>query len=181
MPLRTISLIFLTAFIAFGSPASAKEKKKPAKQSARTWKNVVDYVFKNGGDDSIKAPASRTLGYDSDEVFAKSLGLDADKSKDGREHDIFVIYEKEGTDTLIPKEIVIGSIRITEVDSKKKIDSYRIRMSLDGTLIQGMHATGAAGHVVQQALPPDSKELLTVFKNESNLNLKELDLAKLTR
>ncbi len=181
MPPRTLTLVILASLIALAPPVFAAEKKKPTKQATRTWKTVVDYVFKNGGEDSIKAPASRTLGYDSDEIFAKSLGLDADKSKDGREHDIFVIYEKDGGAASIPKEIVIGNMSVTDVGSNKKIDSYRIRISLDGAVIQGMHATGLAGHVIQRALPPDSKELLTVFKNESNLNLKELDFSKLTQ
>ena len=177
---QTLTFIILATLIAAPPPASAKEKKKPVKPVVRTWKTVVDYVLKNGGEDSIKAPASRTLGYESDEITALSLGLDAEKSKDGREHTIFVVYEKTGTDAATPKEIVLGSIHITSVDSKKHVDSYRIRLKLDGTLIGGMHATGAVGHVVQEAMSSDSKVLLSVFKNESNLSLKEIDLAQLT-
>lgn len=176
---QTLTFIILAAVFAGVSPASAKEKKKPAKQ-ARTWKTVVDYVWKNGGEDSIKAPTSRTLGYESDEVFAKSLGLDANKSKDGREHTIFVVIGKNESEEAVPKEIVLGSILITDVDSKKSVDSFRIRTTLDGTVIQGMHATGIAGHVVQKSLPADSKELKNIFKKESDLALKDIDLSRLT-
>lgn len=178
---RFLPSAFLAALVTFGSPSAAKEQTKPAKQTARTWKSIVEYVLKNGGEDSIKSPSARTLGYNSDEVFAKSLGLDQDKSKDGREHNIFVIYEKNETGTLTPKEIVLGSIRVTTVDSKKRVDSYRMRTSLDGVLIRGMHASGVAGHVVQEALPADSKALQAVFKAERQLNLKDLDLATLTQ
>lgn len=180
---RTLILVILAAVIGFASPAVAKaktEKKKPAKQAARTWKILIDHVLKNGGEDSIRSPSARTLGYDSNEVFAKSMGLDQDKSQDGREHTIFIIYEKDPEGELIPKEIVLGSIRITGGESDKRIDSHRIRMTLEGALIRGMHASGMVGEVIQEALLPDSKELQAVFKKESDLNLKEIDLAKLT-
>lgn len=178
---RTLTFVILAAALAAGSPLSAKEKTKPAKKAARTWQTVVDYVFKNGGEDSITAPASRTLGYEADEVFAKSLGLDEDKSKDGREHTVFVIYEKDGNGVPKYKDIVLGSIKITGSGPKTEVDSYRIRISLKGKLNQGMHATGMVGEVVQQPLSADSKELTMVFKSESNLILKELDLAQLTQ
>jgi hypothetical protein len=176
-----LALVLLAPLAVHAAPAPAKEKKAPAKQAVRTWKSMVDYVMKNGGDDSIKAPSAETLGYASKEVFAKSLGLDQEKSKDGREHTIFVIHEKSAKGELTPKEIVLGSIRVTGHESEQRIDSYRIRMTLDGKLIQGMHATGIVGEVVQQTLPPDSKELLGVFKKESDLQLKEIDLATLTK
>lgn len=183
MTFRSFVFVLLASLIAFASPASAKpkEKSKPAKkQVARTWKVLVDYVLKNGGEDSIKAPSARTLGYDSNEVFAKSLGLDQDKSKDGREHTIFIIYEKDDKGTLTPKEIVIGSIRVTGGESDKHVDSYRIRMTLDGTVIQGMHASGIVGEVVQESLSPDSKVLQSVFNKEKELQLNEIDLKTLT-
>lgn len=172
----------MAAVIGFASPASAKpkEKSKAGKKVTRTWKTLVDYVLKNGGEDSIKAPSAHTLGYDSDEIFAKSLGLDSDKSKDGRDHSIFIIYAKDETGTVTPKEIVLGNILIKEANSIKEIDSYRIRMTLNGTLIKGMHATGIVGEVVQQSLGPDSKELQAMHKQESDFHLKTVDLAKMT-
>ena len=172
----------MAAVIGLASPASAKpkEKKKPAnKQVARTWKVLIDHVFKHGGEDSIKTPTSRTLGYDSNEVFAKSLGLDQDKSSDGREHTIFVVYGKDGKGVLIPKEVVLGSIRVTGDDSEKRLDSYRIRMSLEGTIIRGMHASGIVGEVTQESLLPESPELLSVFKKEKELQLNIIDLKTL--
>jgi len=173
----------MAAMIVSAAPASAKpkEKTKPAKkQVARTWKVLVDHVMKKGGEDSIKAPSARTLGYDSNEVFAKSLGLDQDKSKDGREHTIFIVYEKDDKGALIPKEMVLGSIRVTGDESEKRIDSYRIRTSLEGTIIRGMHASGIVGEVVQESLQPDSPKLLSIFKNEKELHLNTIDLTTLT-
>lgn len=180
MKKHLLALVVLAPLAVHAAPAPAKEKKAPAKQAVRTWKTIVDYVLKKGGEDSIRSPSAHTLGYDSNEVFAKSLGLDQEKSTDGREHTVFVIYEKDAKGELGAKEIVLGSIRVTGPDSEKRIDSYRIRMTLDGKVIQGMHATGIVGEVVQQTLPPDSKELLAVYKKETDLHLKEMDLAKLT-
>ena len=113
-------------------------------------------------------------------MFAKSLGLDQDKSSDGREHTIFVVYGKDGKGVLIPKEVVLGSIRVTGDDSEKRLDSYRIRMSLEGTIIRGMHASGIVGEVTQESLLPESPELLSVFKKEKELQLNIIDLKTLT-
>lgn len=181
MPPRTLTFVILAAALAAGSPLSAKEKSKPAKKAARTWQTVVDYVFKNGDEDSFKAPATRTLGYDVDEVFAKSMGLDEDKSKDGRDHSIFVVYDKDEAGVAKPKEIIFGSILVKETESAKEIDSYEIRATLAGSIIRGMRAKGIVGQVVQTALPPESKELLAFYKKESAFYLKEIDLAQLTK
>jgi hypothetical protein len=178
---RTLALIILATLIAFGSPVSAKEKKKPAKQTTRTWKTLADYVLKNGDKDSIKSPTARTIGYNADVIETISLGIEDDKSKDGREHNLEILYEKNGKGVLKPKEIIIGTVLEKEVNSRKEIDGYEIRMTLDGTPIQGMHATGIVGHVIQQVLMPDSKELQTVIKAESTLYLKEIDLEQLTK
>ena len=183
MPLPTLAFVVIAAVTASSAPAPAKpkEKAKAVKPAARTWKTLVDYVMKNGGEDSIKAPSAHTLGYSSNEVFAKSLGLDQDKSKDGREHTIFVIYNQGEKGSLVPEEIVLGSIRVTGNESMKRIDSYRIRMTLDGKVLQGMHASGIVGEVVQESLPPESQELLSIFAKERDFHLKEVDLSKLTQ
>jgi hypothetical protein len=178
---RTLALIILATLIALGSPVSAKEKKKPVKQAARTWKILIDHVIKNGDEDPIQGSTARTLGYDSDDVYAKSLGIDENKSKDHREHGIYIVCEKDKSGSLTPREIVLGSISVKEVDSQREIDSYRVRMSLDGKVIQGLHATGIVGHVIQEALQRDSKTLLSIYKAESSLYLKEIDLAQLTK
>jgi len=183
MTFRSFVFVILASLIAFASPASAKtkEKKTPKKQTTRTWKTVVDYVLKNGGDDSIHASAAKALGYDSEEVPAKSLGLDPEKSKDGRDHSIFVVYEKGAKGDLIPKEIVLGSIRVTGADSEKRLDSYRIRMALNGNVLRGMKASGIVGEVTQESLLPESKELVQLFNRESDFYLKEIELSKLAQ
>ncbi|MDD5304595.1 MAG: hypothetical protein PHS14_15980 [Elusimicrobia bacterium] len=179
MPPRTFTLVILAALLAFGSPASAKEKKKPAKQAARTWKTVVEYVFKNGTDWPIKAPSSRTLGYGSDEVLAKGLSIADDKSKDGKEHSVCITYEIDAKGVQRPKEIDLGTMLVKETSGQKEIEAFRMRMSLDGTLLGAMHATGIVGHVKQLALMPDSKEIRAVFNSERDLYLKQIELAQL--
>jgi hypothetical protein len=178
---RNIPLIILAALFAFAAPASAKNKPKAAKQSARTWKMIIDHVLKNGDEDPIQGATARTLGYDSDDVYAKSLGINKDRSKDNREHGVYVVCDKDKAGTPVPKEIVLGRISVKEVSSQKEIDSYRIRMSLDGKVIRGMHATGIVGHIIQEALQKDSKTLLAVYEAESSLDLKEVELAQLTK
>lgn len=171
----------MAAVIGSASPASAKpkEKAKAAQKATRTWKSVVDYVFKNGADWPIKAPSSRTLGYGSDEVPAKGLSIDDDKSKDGKEHSICVVYEVDEKGISRPKGIDIGTMLVKEVAPGTEIDGYQIRMSLDGTPISAMHATGIVGQVRQVALPPDAKEIKALFAAESSLYLKDIDLKQL--
>jgi hypothetical protein len=178
---RNIPLIILAALFAFAAPVSAKGKKKSAKQTPLTWRTLADYVVRNGDKDSIKAPTARNIGYESDVIDTISLGIEDAKSKDGREHNFEVVYEKDVKGALKPKEIIIGTMLVKVVQSNKEIDGYEIRLSLDGSPIRGMHATGIVGHVVQQTLKADSKELLTVLKSESTLYLKEIDLAQLTK
>jgi hypothetical protein len=171
----------------FASAAPAKPANKPkdkpatAKKSARTWKTLIDHVAKNGDEDPIEGSTARTLGYDSDEVYAKSLGIDAEKSKDNREHGIYVVGEKDKSGGLTPKEIVLGVISVKEIGAQQEIDGYRVRMSLDGKILRGMHATGIVGNVVHAILPNDSKALLSVYKAESSLYLKEIELSQLTK
>lgn len=175
---RLFALGVFALLIALGSPASSKEKKKAAKQ-ARTWKTVVDYVFKNGTDWPIKLPTSRTLGYGSDEVNAKGLSIDDDKSKDGKEHSICIVYEADEKGKSQPKGIDIGTMLVKEIGVDKEIDGYQIRMSLDGTPISAMRATGIVGRVKQQALSPDAKEIKSLVALEKELYLKNIELTQL--
>lgn len=178
---RTLTFVILTALVAFGSPLSAKDKKKSEKSSARTWKTLIDHVVKNGDEDPIQGSTARTLGYESDYVYAKSMGIDTEKSTDNREHGVYVVCDKNKSGALIPKEIVLGAISVKETGSEKVIDGFRVRMSLDGKVIRGMHATGVVGHVVHEILQKDSKTLLSVYKAESSLYLNKIDLAQLTK
>lgn len=181
MKKHLLAFVFLAPLAVHAAPAPAKEKKAPAKQAVRTWKTIVDYVLKKGGEDSIHASAAQALGFDAKELAAKSLGLDQEKSKDGRDHSVFIVYEKDPKGEVIPKEIVLGSIRVTGSDSEKRLDTYRIRMTLDGKVIQGMHATGIIGEVTQESLTADSKELSLLQKKERDFYLKDVDLSTLTQ
>lgn len=176
---RTITLILLAALIAAAPPVSAKEKKKSVKQASRTWKTIVDYVFKNGTEWPIKAPTSRTLGYDLDEVKAKGLSIDDDKSKDGKEHSICIVYVVDEKGVSRPEGIDIGTMLVKEIGSTQEINGYQIRMSLDGAPISGMHATGLVGQVKQVALKPDSNEIKGVLAAETDLYLKTIMLSQL--
>lgn len=173
----------MAAVIGSASPASAKpkDKAKPAKQIPRTWRAVAEYVLKNGVEDSIKAPTARNIGYDADVIVTFSLGIEEAKSKDGREHNFEVVYSTNAKGVKQPKEIIIGTMLVKDSPANKEIDGYEIRLTLDGNPIRGMRATGIVGQVVQQVLPPDSKDLQAVLKAEKSLYLKEIELAQLTQ
>lgn len=177
-----LPLVVLASLLACN--AAAADAKKPAKKSApkkeKTWSMLIDHVMKKGGEWPMKAPSTRTLGYDSDLVAAKSLGIDQEKSADNREHNVFVVYEADEKGKLRAKEVVLANIRVIEKDGKEVIDAYRARAKLDGTLIRGMHSTGAVGEVIQTPLPPESQELKSVFGTEKELYLKKMDWSQLT-
>lgn len=184
---RMLAFVLMATIIGSASPASAKpsskskEKKTPEKVAARTWKAVAEFVLKNGVEHPIKAPASRTLGYDSDEVAAKLLRIKTAASKDKKEHSVSVTYASEEKGNLRPKEVVLGVIFVEVVPSGQQIDSFRLRLDLNGKLISVMHSTGIVGQVLQKSLATDSPEANAVYKAESTLHLETHPLDKLTR
>ncbi|UPT73001.1 MAG: hypothetical protein M0D55_13975 [Elusimicrobiota bacterium] len=173
------------SFLLVASTAQSADKKKPSSKKAtskpvRTWKAVVDHAWKIGTEWPLKAPSTRTLGFDADEIKAKGVSLDDDKSKDGMEHAFRVIYEIDEKGNPQPKELSLGTTLVKEKPEGKEIDGYKMLVSLDGTLIRGMRANGLVGHVQQIALPSDSLELKKAFEAEKRFYLKEVDLAALT-
>lgn len=173
--------LFLTLVLIAGPAlAGPKPSNKPAapKKAARTWSSMVDHVMANGGNDSEKAPASRTLGFDADTVPTKGLYIDQDDSPDKREHSISVVYDTiDGK--LRPKEIVLERMKVLEKDKVQEIASNRIRVDLNGKAIQGMAADGVVGKVRQRPLAADSPEAKKFLADETSFWLKQVDLSKL--
>lgn len=174
-----MTLLFAVLLLST-SVATAKPPKKSSPKKAKTWAMLVNHVLANGKEWPMKAPSTKTLGYESDLVPAKSLGIDQEKSKDNREHNIYVVYEKDAKGTPQAKEIVLANIRVVEKDGKESIDAYRARAKLDGTLIRGMHSTGIVGEVTQTPLDGESNELKSVFAAEKDIYLKNTDWSLLT-
>ena len=138
--------------------------------------------MKHGRELPIKAPASRTIGYDSDSVSAKVLRIPANESKDKREHGFYVVYDatkKKGV--LKPREMVIGSILVSGKGSEREIQSFRIRMKLDGTIISGMKADGIVTRVKQRPLAADSSEIPPLLAAEKNIFLNDTPLSRLKK
>lgn len=174
-----VPLVFLMVVSpAFGAKSGNVKKASPPK--TKKWAKLIDHVLAKGKEWPIKAPAARTLGFNSDSVPAKSLGVDQEKSADNKEHNVFIVYETDAKGKLIAKEVVLANIRVIERSGKEEIEGYRIRSSLDGRLIQGMHAAGIVGDVVQTPLSAESSELKSVFNSERDLYLKKLDWNQLT-
>ena len=178
MTLRFLAVV-VTMLLSVGPAHSAKPAAKAA--SVRTWKTLIDHMLANGSVDYIKAPTSRTLGFDSDKVEVKGLYLKSGDSSDGREHSFEVVYDMTDKKVVLPREIVIARIRITEKNPIKDIDANRLRLSLDGNPIKGMHASGIVGKVKQVALNGDSLEAKEFLAAERKFWLKEVDLAKLVQ
>ncbi|MBI5246604.1 MAG: hypothetical protein HY923_05440 [Elusimicrobia bacterium] len=164
-------------------PALAENPKPPKKASApkkveRTWSSLVDHMMTHGADHSINAPASRTLGYDSDKIPVKAMYLDQDKSKDGREHSLMIVYDLvDGRPR--PKEMVLGRIKVVEKDKIQEIVSNRLILRLNGEPIRGMGADGIVGEVKQRPLTADTPEAKKFLADESSFWLKQVDLSKL--
>lgn len=186
MPLRFVSALALC--IALTNGLSAKESGKAESKSTegkgapvRTWKILVDHMVKNGIHYATKAPSSRTMGFDSDIVNTWGLYLKAADAKDGREHSFVVVYDLTDKKVVRPREIILGRIRVTEQNAVKKIDTMRLRLSLNGDPIKGMHAAGVVGKVKQTAVAGDSRDAKEFLASEETFWMKEVDLRKLVR
>lgn len=178
MPTRFITRALLFLILGIGHTHFARAAKPTP---SLTWDTVASYVLTHGGDRTIKAPASRTLGYDADTVNAKGLRVKLEKSKDGREHTFYVVYEPtEKKEIFRPREIVLGSILMTEKGALKEISSYRVRLSIDGKPISAMRAEGVIGKVKQRALAGDSKDTADLLAAEMRYFLRETPLSQLT-
>lgn len=186
MPLRFVAALALS--IALSDGLSAKESTKTGSKSgegkgapARTWKSLVDHMVKNGVHYATKAPSSRTLGFDSDIVNTRGLYLKAADAKDGSEHSFVVVYDLTDKKVVHPREIILGRIRVSEENAVKEIDTMRLRLSLSGDPIKGMHAAGVVGKVKQTPIAGDSKDAKEFLATERAFWLKEVDLKKLVR
>lgn len=107
--------------------------------------------------------------------------MKAADAKDGQEHSFVVVYEPTDKKEVLPREILLGRIRVSVKDSVKEIDTMRLRLSLDGKPIKGMHAAGTVGKVKQRAVAGDSKEAKEFLATETTFWMKEVDLAKLVK
>lgn len=186
MPLRFVAALALCIVLTNG--LSAKESTKKESKSTkgkgapvRTWKSLVDHMVKNGVHYATKAPSSRTLGFDSDIVNTWGLYVKAADAKDGREHSFVVVYDLTDKKVVQPREIILGRIRVSEENAVKEIDTMRLRLSLNGDPIKGMHAAGVVGKVRQIAVAGDSKDAKEFLTAEKAFWLKEVDLKKLVR
>ena len=169
-PRAMIRLSLCAVLVVSACPVSAA--KPPA---AKSWKFVIERVMAKGVERPIKAPTAKNLGYDRDEVGAKTLRIKSAVSADKREHSVAIVYDKT-----IAKELVLGTMLVTDTPKGKSIDGYRLRAKLDGTVISAMHSSGIVGEVEQTVLKPDSPEVKALLAAESELYLKKTPLDQLT-
>lgn len=182
--LRAMALRFpvvvLALLLSGGAANSAKPEAKAS--SKRTWRTLVDHMLVNGSADSIKTHSARTMGFDTDKVETKGLYLKAADSKDGCDHSFEVVLEAtDKKEVSTPREIVLGRTRVTEINSIKSVEGNRLRISLDGHPIRGMHASGIVGKVKQDVMRGDSQDAKGFLSAEGKFWLKEVDLAKLSQ
>lgn len=67
---RPLNFMILAAVVAISSFVSAQDEKR---SGVRTWKTVVDYVFANGTDKTLKAPIPKNLGFNLEAISTKAL------------------------------------------------------------------------------------------------------------
>jgi len=142
---------------------------------------LAEFVLKNGSENPIKAPSSKTLGYEEDVVAAKGLRIKASASKDNKEHAVYVTYASDDKGELSAKDMVFGVIQVKETAGRKSIDGYRMRIKLDGTIVTVMKAAGAVGAVKQELISPKSKEAVLAYNSEKIFFLKDSKLEQLTQ
>lgn len=187
---RTLTLIILATLITLGSPVSAKEKKKPAKQTATTpkklekitFRQIADYVLKNGDDQTIDAPISRNLGFTSDEITTKALRHKSKVSPDKKSHGFYVIFSKDADEHLIPMEIVLSNTRITVgSDGAKYVEGFNAKLDLNGHLLAAVNSKGPSNNVIQYPITPDSPEAIALYKDEASIHLEKMEMTTLTK
>lgn len=187
---RTLALVILAALIALAPPVSAKEKKKPVKQAATapkksekiTFRQIADYVLKNGDDQTIDAPISRNLGFTSNEIKTKALRHKSKVSPDKKSHGFYVIFSKDADERLIPMEIVLSNTRITVgSDGAKYVDGFNAKLDLNGHLLAAVSSKGPSSNVTQHPLAPDSPEAIALYKDEASIHLEKMEMTTLTK
>lgn len=174
----------MAAMIGSASPASAKskEKAKAAKtQAARTWSTVIDYVFANGTERTLKAPLSRRLGFDSDAVVTKALRYKLADSPDKKNHAFYVLSAENSEGKPHPTGFVIGNAVAVTIDGVKSVTDFFWRVDLNGNIITAVKSEGPAGQVKETVLTPDSPEGIAGFKTERKIYLETMDLKTLSK
>lgn len=174
---RTLTFIILTALVGIAPPISAKDKKNPA----RTWKTVVDYVFANGTERTIKGPLSRHLGFESDVVVTKALRIKLSDSPDNKNHAFYVISSEDSQGKPLPKQFVVGNAVVVKNDGPKSVDDFFVRADSNGNIIAAVSSKGPAGQVQETVLTPDSPEAVAGLKSEQTIFLKTIALEKLRK
>ena len=190
MPPRTLALIILASLIALAPPVSAKEKKKPAKQTETApkksekvaFRQIADYVLKNGDDQTIDAPLSRNLGFTSDEIATKALRHKSKVSSDKKSHGFYVTFSRGKDEHLIPMEIVLSNARITiGSDGAKYVEGFDAKLDLNGHLLAAVSSKGPFGKVIQSPMAPDSPEAIALYKDEASIHLEKMEMTTLTK
>ena len=136
---------------------------------------VAAYVLENGIDREIKAPLSRSLGYDVDAVKTKALRQKSDASRDKHEHAFYVVYNEDAKSKKTIKEIILANTLVTEGAGKKHVDGFDVRIDQGGGLLAVVHAIGFYGQIQQNRLDIASKKSLRLFKDERDYQLRFID------
>lgn len=188
---RTLTVSILAVVMFAGIVASAKnvsvsksKNKGPiaAKKSANSFRGIADHVLKNGVDQTIDAPLSRNLGFQSDEVPTKALRHKSKTSADKKSHGFYVTFSKDEEGRLIAEEIVLSNALISVgSDGQKNVEGFDARIDLDGRLLAAVSSAGPYGKVIQSPLNPSSSQATKLFKSEASVHLEKMDMASLSK
>ena len=182
MQRRICSALILVTLLASGDSISAQSSKKKSSSTLQAaLMKIAEYVLVNGVDKDIKAPTSRTLGYDVDVLPTKALRQKSDVAFDKQEHSFHVILNTNTKSKNRIDALILSHALVTERESRKHVDLLDAKISPSGELLILMRVVGFAGDVKRTKLDINSKEAKVLFKTELDYQLTRIDFNSLKK
>jgi hypothetical protein len=179
----TLRWTLLTVLLLAATPLNAKTPARPrhhAKRAAKkvapalTWRALAERVIKEGVDRPYTAPATRKLGYATDDVTAKAALYESSQTPDGEDHSIYITYVSTNG-VLRPKDIIVDAVHIYKEKAVQRFEGHIIRFDLDGKIIAAIRATGiVGGDITQTVMPPKGKFAVSRLNRDRDLFLVEM-------
>ena len=182
MQRRIWTALILVTLLASGDAISAQSsKKKSSSNTQAALIKIAKCVLANGVDKDIKAPTSRTLGYDVDVLPTKALRQKSDVAFDKQEHSFHVILNTSTKSKNRIDALILSHALVTEQGTRKHLDLLDAKISPSGELLILMRVTGFAGDVKRTKLDINSKEAKVLFKTELDYQLTKIDFNSLKK
>lgn len=130
-----------------------------------SMRQLIERVGRLGADKRLNLKADGLLGY-SEEHATKKIFY-KQKSVDALNQDrIQLVYTSGNNGELVPKDIIVGNIRVDYRKDERVIDAMDFRCDLNGKLLSAMTAKGVVGRVKQEALSIDDPKVQSDFRKQ---------------